>query len=173
MPALSTILAGATLAQTGIGLASKLLGPKRETPALPNLGRIAGQITASAAGENAANVSAIRQAGAANRLPAGATQSAIALASGRNREKTGRALNNLEMSKLPIAKFKSEIQEKNIADFNNSVNFSLEGLGTLGKIAVLSKMGYLDIGSEDNQDPFGSDDVYFDGIQNPETASFA
>ena len=129
------------LAAQAIGtIANRFLRPKPKFPRV-STGRIRGLASARLATQNALTQANIKQAGAAGRLPSGAIASSLA----------GVQQNvidpNLDTQAADIERFNAQqTTNESLASqqsFDEMLNFNLAGAGTLAKLALLRKYGFL------------------------------
>jgi len=141
---------------------NRISGALRKKPKVRkiNEGRLASLSSARAATQNALTQSNIKQAGAANRLPAGALSAALSNAG----VKSPLSDPGFETARLGVEQFnigqENRVEGLNAQEFDSSRNFSLRGLGTLSKIALLAKMGLLSPEGQADESDKGKNDNF-------------
>lgn len=135
-----------TLASMAGGTIANLLRPKPKFQKLDVSG-MKNRASARLASQNALTESNIKQAGAAGRLPSGAIASSLA-AVPKNVVDPNLDSQILNAEKFNAQQDTSESLERS-QNFDDLVNFNLAGAGTLSKLAILKKYGFL-TGEEEN-----------------------
>lgn len=146
--ALTGLIAGLTLGQQAISTISSLAAPKPKFPKIDASG-LRNVASSRIATGNALTQANIKQAGAAGRLPAGAITSALSEVNSRQSAVDPQ----LDQQHLQIEKFNAGQESRqslaNQQRYEDIVNLNLSGLGTLSKLAILSKYGMIN----SNQSP--------------------
>lgn len=104
-------------------------------------------------------IAAIRQAGAANRLPAGATQARIAQTAETTARGAARALpalkENQRRSRVDFFNARNRVEQLNAQQQAAQQQFTQSGLGALGQILTLWQGGAFNTGGATGQQPQG------------------
>jgi hypothetical protein len=144
-------MAVAELITAGSMIAGTVANRLRPKPKFSKIdtGRIRGIASARLANQNALTQANIKQAGAARRLPSGAIASNLA---GINQQVVDP---NLDSAVTDIQRFNAgqETRESlaQTENFDNMLNFNLAGAGTLAKLALLRRHGFLGAKTEEGQ----------------------